>query len=126
MQKKKPVAHNKIKNKTKSKAYRQGQRHVHEFEGSTKLAEAGADRHNHRFAGVTGQAIRSGNSHVHEIDLQKTDFLNHFHNLKKIRTGPAIPVGKGKHVHFVTGRTTLNDGHVHRFNFATAIQSPLT
>jgi hypothetical protein len=98
---------------------------VHEFEGSTKLAEEGADRHNHRFAGVTRQAIRVGNSHVHEIELEKTDFLNHFHNLKKIRTGPAIPVGNGKHVHFVTGQTTLNDGHVHQFNFATLIQSPL-
>lgn len=103
----------------------QVQRHVHEFEGSTKLAEEGADRHNHRFAGVTGQAIRAGASHVHEIDLERTDFLNHFHNLKKIRTGPAIPVGNGKHVHFVTGQTTLNDGHVHKFNFATLIQAPL-
>ncbi|WP_411829991.1 YmaF family protein [Paenibacillus sonchi] len=35
---------------------KQAQRHVHEFEGSTKLAEEGADRHNHRFAGATGQA----------------------------------------------------------------------
>ncbi|MEK8215585.1 MULTISPECIES: YmaF family protein [unclassified Paenibacillus] len=69
----------------------QAQRHVHEFEGSTKLAEEGADRHNHRFAGVTGQAIRAGASHMH----------------------------------FVTGQTTLNDGHVHKFNFATLIQAPL-
>ncbi|QWU14898.1 YmaF family protein [Paenibacillus sophorae] len=104
---------------------RQAQRHVHEFEGSTKLAEAGADRHNHRFAGVTGQAIRVGSTHVHEIDLERTDFLDHFHNLRRIRTGPAIPVGNGKHVHFVTGRTTLNDGHTHQFNFATLIESPL-
>jgi hypothetical protein len=103
----------------------QTQTHVHEFEGSTKLAEAGADRHNHRFAGVTGQVIRVGNSHVHEIDLTHTDFLNHFHDLKKIRTGRAISVGNGKHVHFVKGNTTLNDGHVHQFNFATLIQQPL-
>ncbi|WP_308636329.1 YmaF family protein [Paenibacillus silvisoli] len=105
---------------------RRAQRHDHEFEGSTKLAEEGNDRHNHRFAGVTGQAIRSGNSHVHEIDLSRTDFMDHFHNLKKITTGPAIPVGNGKHVHFVTGMTTRVDGHVHRFNFATLIDSPLT
>ncbi|OSB06506.1 YmaF family protein, partial [Clostridium botulinum] len=39
------------------------QTHVHEFLGSTRLAEP----HNHRFAGVSGQAIRSGNSHVHRI-----------------------------------------------------------
>ncbi len=112
-----------IKKKTTSS--KQTQRHVHEFEGSTKLAEQGADRHNHRFAGVTGQVIPVGKSHVHEIDLSHTDFLDHFHNLKKIRTGLAISVGNGKHVHFVTGMTTLNDGHVHPFNFATLIQKPL-
>ena len=116
----------KIISKKKSlKKYTLRQRHVHEFTASTKLAESGADRHNHRFAGVTGQAIKVGNSHVHEIDLTNTDFLNHFHKVKKIRTGPAIPVGYGKHVHFVTGMTTLNDGHVHNFNFATLIQKPL-
>ncbi|WP_053376558.1 YmaF family protein [Paenibacillus sp. FJAT-27812] len=109
----------------KTRACKKRQRHVHEFEGSTKLAEEGNDRHNHRFAGVTGQAIRVGKSHVHEIDLTNTDFLNHFHKLKKIVTGPAIPVGNGKHVHFVTGQTTLNDGHVHPFKFATLIQAPL-
>lgn len=114
----------KLKLKSKGKL-RQTQTHVHEFEGSTKLAEQGADRHNHRFAGVTGQVIPSGRSHVHEIDLTHTDFLNHFHNLKRIRTGPAIPVGNGKHVHFVAGSTTLNDGHKHPFNFATLIQQPL-
>lgn len=101
------------------------QRHVHEYEGSTQLAEQGPDRHNHRFAGVTGQAIRVGKSHVHEIDLSRTDFLDHFHQLKKIRTGPAIKVGNGKHIHLVTGQTTLNDGHVHQFKFATLIQAPL-
>jgi hypothetical protein len=101
------------------------QTHVHEFEGSTKLAEQGPDRHNHRFAGVTGQVIPVGRSHVHEIDLTHTDFLDHFHNLKKIRTGLAINVGNGKHVHFVSSRTTLNDGHLHQLNFATLIQQPL-
>ncbi|MCK9861055.1 YmaF family protein [Paenibacillus sp. ATY16] len=101
------------------------QRHVHEFQGSTQLAEEGNDRHNHRFAGVTGQAIPRGNSHVHEIDLTNTDFFNHFHKLKKITTGPAIPVGRGKHVHFVKGQTTFNDGHVHPFKFSTLIQAPL-
>jgi len=101
------------------------QTHVHEFTGSTKLAETGNDRHNHRFAGVTGQVIPKGKSHFHEIDLTHTDFLNHFHDLKRIRTGLAIPVGKGKHVHFVSGTTTMNDGHVHPFNFATLILKPL-
>lgn len=111
---------------TKKKAsYSKTQRHVHEFQGSTKLAEEGEDRHNHRFAGVTGQAVRSGKSHIHEIDLERTDFLDHFHKLKKIRTGPAIPVGNGKHVHLVAARTTVNDGHSHPLIFTTFIQSPL-
>jgi hypothetical protein len=101
------------------------QTHTHEFIGSTKLAEQGADRHNHRFAGVTSQAIPVGKSHVHEIEFTHTDFLNHFHNLIKIRTGLAIPVGNGKHVHFVKGMTTLNDGHVHQLNLTTLIQKPL-
>jgi hypothetical protein len=113
------------KQKPSTTTRKTAQTHLHEFEGSTKLAEQGADRHNHRFAGVTGQVIRVGKSHIHEIDLTHTDFLNHFHNLKKIRTGLAIPVGNGKHVHFVKGSTTLNDGHVHQFNFATLIQQPL-
>ncbi|MFC0211392.1 YmaF family protein [Paenibacillus chartarius] len=111
-----------LKSKTR---IRLAQTHVHEFTGSTKLAEEGEDRHNHRFAGVTGEAIPFGKSHIHEIDLSRTDFVDHFHKLKKIRTGPAIPVGNGKHVHFVTGKTTLNEGHRHPFNFATLIQKPL-
>ncbi|NFL55480.1 hypothetical protein FDB79_07730 [Clostridium botulinum] len=43
------------------------QTHVHEFLGSTRLAEIQTEPHNHRFAGVSGQAIRSGNSHVHFV-----------------------------------------------------------
>jgi hypothetical protein len=42
------------------------------------------------------------------------------------KTGLAIPVGDGKHVHLVTGETTENDGHVHEYIFATLIESPLT
>lgn len=99
------------------------QTHVHEFTASTKLAERGDDRHNHRFAGVTGQVIPSGNSHIHQL-IVNTDFFNHLHRVI-VRTGPAIPVGNGKHVHFVRGVTTFNDGHVHRFNFATLIEKPL-
>ncbi|MBN6188922.1 YmaF family protein [Aneurinibacillus sp. BA2021] len=99
------------------------QTHVHEFVGSTKLAEQGEDRHNHRFAGVTSQVIPQGNSHVHVI-LTNTDFFGHHHEVA-ITTGPAIPVGNGKHIHFVKGSTTLDDGHVHNFEFSTLIQNPL-
>ena len=99
------------------------QTHTHEFLGSTKLAEEGDDRHNHRFAGVTGEAIPRGRSHIHKIAV-RTDFFDHFHKIC-IFTGPAIPVGNGKHIHVATGMTTLVDEHRHNFIFATLIESPL-
>ncbi|ABS40050.1 YmaF family protein [Clostridium botulinum] len=99
------------------------QTHVHEFLGSTRLAEIQTEPHNHRFAGVSGEAIRRGNSHVHKIKTN-TDFFDHFHMID-VTTGPAIPVGNGRHVHFVSGVTTLNDGHRHEFIFATLIEAPI-
>ena len=54
--------------------------HVHEFLGSTHLAEAGEDRHNHRFAGVTGEAIPLENGkHVHDFRSNTDFFENHHH-----------------------------------------------
>lgn len=100
-----------------------GQRHVHEFTGSTRLAELEEDPHNHRFAGVSGQAIPVRGSHVHEI-ISRTDFFDHFHVIRVI-TGPAIPVGNGRHVHFVRAVTSVNDQHRHRLIFATLIESPI-
>lgn len=100
------------------------QRHVHEFEGSTKLAEEEEERHNHRFAGVTGEAIPTSNgSHKHKV-CTNTDFFDHFHEIE-VFTGPAIDVGNDKHVHFVKGKTSVNDDHFHDFQFATLIESPL-
>ncbi len=97
--------------------------HVHEFLGSDKFAEQGNDRHNHRFAGVTGPVIPMGNSHVHAI-LTNTDFFsNHYHGIDVV-TGPAINVGNGKHIHLATGTTTLDDGHIHNFIFTTLIEAP--
>jgi hypothetical protein len=98
------------------------QRHVHEFLGSTRLAELEEDPHNHRFAGVSGQAIPVKGSHVHEI-ITRTDFFDHFHVIKVI-TGPAIPVGQGRHVHFVKAVTTVDDDHNHKLIFATLIECP--
>ncbi|SDO67098.1 YmaF family protein [Clostridium gasigenes] len=98
------------------------QTHVHEFLGSTKFAEEGDDRHNHRFAGISGEAIPEHGSHVHKIKT-RTDFLDHFHEIC-VTTGPAIPVGNGKHVHLVTGVTTVVENHQHQFIFATLIEAP--
>jgi len=101
------------------------QRHTHEFLGSTKLAEIGEDPHNHRFAGVTSQAIPIGNdNHIHRLETNSDFYENHFHVVND-KTGPAIPVGNGRHIHFVEGQTTLNDGHRHNFIFATLIENPI-
>lgn len=101
------------------------QSHVHEFEQSTKLAEQGDERHNHRVAGVTSEVIPiAGGHHVHAI-LSNTDFLDHNHEIGVI-TGPEIPIpNTNKHVHLVSGNTTLVDEHVHNFLFTTQIQKPL-
>ena len=95
------------------------QRHTHEFLGSTKLVEHPADSHNHRFSGITSESIKQGHTHYHKIKIN-TDFFDHYHQII-ILTGPAIPVGDDRHVHFIMGRTTLNRNHRHRFIFTTLI-----
>lgn len=102
------------------------QTHVHEYSESVKLAEQGNDRHNHRAAGVTGEAIPidGGRNHVHRIN-DNVDFLDHFHQIRVV-TGPAIRIpGTNKHVHAVCGQTTVVDGHRHEFVFTTQIDAPL-
>lgn len=101
------------------------QRHVHEITGSTAiLDERCSEAHNHRFATVSGEAIRRGSSHVHEIKF-RTDFADgHFHEFCGI-SGPAVEVGNGKHVHYANACTEEADGHKHRFQAASLIESPL-
>ena len=106
-----------------SRSQRGRQTHVHEFLGSTKLEDENGNIHNHRFAGVSGEAIPERKSHIHKIRT-RTDVFDHFHEIE-VSTGPAIDVRNGKHVHFVKGETTFNDGHDHDFQFATLIESPL-
>ncbi|MCL6447356.1 MAG: YmaF family protein [Armatimonadetes bacterium] len=102
------------------------QTHVHEYLGSTKLAEENEERHNHRFAGVTSQVIPlPGWLHKHGLFTNTDFFEDHLQEIA-VETGPDINVGDGKHVHFVEGTTTKDDGHVHEFIFATLIESPLT
>ncbi|MBL4931962.1 YmaF family protein [Clostridium paridis] len=101
------------------------QTHVHEFEESTKLAEQGNERHNHRVAGVTGEVIPiGGGRHVHPYSTN-TDFFDHHHEIGGT-TGPDIPIpNTNKHIHVIYGRTTCNDGHTHDYLFTTQINSPL-
>ena len=101
------------------------QSHVHEFQGSTKIAEAEEEPHNHRFAGVTSQVIPVGTSHVHVV-FTNTDFFEDHHHEVAAVSGPPIIVGDEKHVHFFNSVTTVDDDHFHEFQFATLIQSPIT
>ena len=103
----------------------EGQTHVHEFLGSTKLAELKEEPHNHRFAGVTTEEIPlvRGN-HKHAFMVNTDFFVDHHHEVGG-ETGPAINVGCGKHVHLATGVTTEVDEHFHDFIFATLIQNPI-
>lgn len=93
--------------------------HVHEFQASTGFAESGDDRHNHRFAGVTGEAIPiCDGQHVHKYST-RTDFVEgHYHEVLGT-TCPNINVSDGKHIHFVCGCTTVEDNHKHKYEFAT-------
>lgn len=100
------------------------QTHVHEFEGSTKLAEEEEDRHNHRFAGVTSQMIPDPEGHRHAI-FTNTDFFENHHHEVGVITGLPIFVDNNKHIHFVEGNTTIDDGHFHEFQFTTLIDDPL-
>ena len=84
---------------------------------------AGKIPHNHRFAGVTSEAIPYKRSHVHAILVSTDFFFNHYHEIG-LRTGPAIDVGNGKHIHVAEGETTENFGHDHDFIFTTSIEKP--
>lgn len=99
------------------------QTHVHEVVGSTATVQECNDCHNHRFCAVSGEAIQSGNSHVHEVKFHTDTADGHQHEYCD-RTSTAISVGNGKHVHFIKDFTEREDGHRHQFQAATLIESP--
>lgn len=100
------------------------QKHVHELTGSTAIFRECDDCHNHRFCTVTGEAKKMGDSHFHEVKFH-TDFDDeHFHEFWG-KTGSAKDVGNGKHVHFIKDMTEEKDGHRHKFQAATLIDSPI-
>lgn len=93
------------------------QRHVHEVQGSVKIAEPD-DPHNHRFATVSGAVMPIANGdHIHEVAFRTDFYEEHFHEFRG-RTGGAISVGD-RHVHFLDSETTENDEHQHEFRLST-------
>lgn len=101
--------------------------HVHEVEGSVRLAELKKDPHNHRFAGVTEEVILVPGGHIH-VFKTKTDFYeDHFHEIC-VKTGLQVVVGKGedaRHVHFIDAETQVAEDHFHEFIAATLIENPI-
>lgn len=100
------------------------QEHVHEVQGSVKIAEVIEDPHNHRFATVSSEAIPYGNDNHYHIIRFRTDFYEGHHHEFRGRTGGAIKVGD-RHVHFLESVTTCDDGHRHEFRLATFIEDPI-
>lgn len=98
--------------------------HVHEFIGSTFIAERCEDPHNHRFATVSGRAVPFEGSHVHEITFRTDSYDGHVHEFTGT-SSPAFPIADGRHVHFVKARTAMADGHVHEFRAASLIEDPI-
>ena len=102
------------------------QRHVHEVLGSVRIAEENEDAHNHRFAGMTGEAIliENGRSHTHKLKTITDFYEDHFHDIE-VCVSRAIPVSQNRHVHFVYAKTKVSDGHCHKFMVATLIENPI-
>ena len=102
------------------------QNHVHEFAGSTRVVDYdNGEEHNHRFAGVTGDAIQCRGSHVHKMVTRTDNYNGHYHVIDVV-TGPAIPVGNGlRHIHYVFACTTDREGHNHSFRIGTLIENPI-
>lgn len=118
----KPAA-KEVKNIEKNVQATETQTHVHEILGSTKFAETGNDRHNHRFATVSSEVIPiAGGRHVHAV-LVNTDFVDHHHEIGGT-SEPDIQLGNGKHIHIIKGTTTLDDGHTHEFFITSQVNSP--
>ncbi len=102
----------------------ENEQHVHEILGSTFLANCCKDAHNHRFATVSEEAIKSGTSHIHKVKFRTDSYEGHYHEFTGT-SGPAIPVGDGRHIHFVKAYTQEADNHKHEFRVATLIENPI-
>lgn len=106
-----------------SNCSKKGYHHNHELLTSTRYTGSYVHRHNHRTAGVTGDAIKCGNSHVHKVHLYTDTIGNHFHEISDV-TSKAIYLPNGKHIHILKGATTSSDGHTHNYYFTTLIDDP--
>lgn len=83
--------------------------HVHEFIGETTITNG----HNYRFVGTTEPAP---NGIQHTLDYYTwTLYVDGHRHRTSGRTGPAIPVQGGGHVHYFEGFATGYPAHHHWF-----------
>jgi len=84
------------------------------------LESAGMDRHTHRCKAMLFDVMpMSCGGHRHRYSMN-TDFFGHNHRITG-ECGPAISIGNGKHIHFISGGTACDSSHSHRFQFCTSI-----
>ena len=93
--------------------------HVHKFSGFTFISCC----HHHCFSGITGPAIRSGTSHVHNFHTVAQGCI-HCHDISGV-TGEAIPLGNGCHIHCASGVSSFVCNHRHHFQFRTSTEIPI-
>ena len=98
------------------------QNHVHEVQCSVDISPCPSP-HNHRCATVSGEAIPTGSSHVHEVTFRTDYYNNHFHEYTGTTSKP-IKVGN-RHIHYINSATSIDDGHRHNFILTTFIENPI-
>lgn len=68
--------------------------------------------------------MKDKKDHFHEVKSH-TDFSDEYFHEFCGKTGGAIDVGNGKHVHFIKDFTEEKDNHMHKFQAAALIDSPI-
>ena len=71
------------------------QKHVHEVLGSVKIYDEKGECHNHRFTGMTGEAVsvRNGKSHIHYV-YAKTEISDGHRHEFQVATLIEDPIGE--------------------------------
>ncbi len=102
------------------------QGHTHEYVGSVLIVhDKEIKNHNHRFTGVTGEAIyMQDGTHIHYINSRTDYFDDHYHDVCAM-SEKCVYLETGKHVHYMHGTTDEQKGHKHKFQAATLIENPL-
>ncbi|HBN83312.1 MAG TPA: hypothetical protein DDZ89_05655 [Clostridiales bacterium] len=97
--------------------------HNHEVLGTVQVANVKGCPHTHRFATVSGEAVREGTDHRHEVRYITDTYEGHHHEFCGM-TETSVKTCD-RHVHFLKGTTSENAGHKHGFQASTLIEDPI-